>query len=189
MKRQAAARSRGQVYPREDRRKTPVENTHSPAAKRAPIRPVEPTPAFQVLLSTRQKRAGAPYSFSLHTNEILFAYCYLEDGNGAIARVFPNRWQPDSVVKPQAKTAVPRAGAGFGLVLPKNDQQETLICLASDREVGRRLPSSLKGGDLEPLPISALSELERRFREGARALGGELLIERHTLRTTKSPRD
>ncbi|MCG8440465.1 MAG: DUF4384 domain-containing protein, partial [Caulobacterales bacterium] len=124
---------------------------------------------------------GAPVRVDLAANANAFAYCYLEDVNGTVARVFPNRWQPNALVPPGEKVSVPSEEAGFSLVAPDAGAQERLICFGSDREVIVGLPAELRTDDLSPLPIRGLHELRKLFQDEAVRQAGQLTITEQTL--------
>ena len=133
-------------------------------------------PGFDLILTTRSKRPGAPVSLSLKSRDTLFAYCYVQDADGAVARVFPNRWQPDPLIQAGKEVSVPGERAGFDLVLPDAGARETVACFASEKEIGRRLPQTLAKEDLAPLPVPSLDALNNVYRDNARALQGQLMV-------------
>jgi hypothetical protein len=120
--------------------------------------------------------AGAPVTASIRTPRTAFAYCYLQDAQGVVARVFPNRWQPDPLVRPGEPIEVPSRDAGFKLVAPPAGAQERLACFASTRELGRAMPQHMLGADLAPLPLGSLEELRSLFEAEAAKQAGELAV-------------
>lgn len=89
-----------------------------------------------------------------------FLYCYYQDAGGTIARLFPNRFQPNAYV----------SGRAVALSSPQQpvkirfDQagHETISCLASETEVP--LPAQLKEKDLTRLAVGSLDEIDSIFR-------------------------
>ncbi|MBX3701117.1 MAG: DUF4384 domain-containing protein [Dokdonella sp.] len=92
-----------------------------------------------------------------------YAYCFLQDEAGVIARIHPNRWQGQS-----------RLAAGRALELPAGRFQITtaptvqyLQCFVTTRNIDSALGGALPGGDLAPLPaikdLAALRALLTRL--------------------------
>ncbi len=99
-----------------------------------------------------------------------YVYCYYEDGEGRVSRIFPNQGTPDPHLAGGQYVAIPpRNAAGdlthFGIQLQHPGAREEVSCLASDREVGMWLPDPLKQADLQPLPVRSLDEVEAAFDE------------------------
>jgi peptidoglycan hydrolase-like protein with peptidoglycan-binding domain len=89
-------------------------------------------------------------------------YCYYRDNSGVIARIFPNRFNPDSFVRSGRPMSLPPEGSPFKI---RFDQpgKEQITCFASDRDLP--LPASLKGADLTPLKVGSLEEISTAFRK------------------------
>ncbi len=89
-----------------------------------------------------------------------FLYCYYQDADGTIARLFPNRFQPNAYVSsrmvplsaPQQPVKIRFDKAGH----------EVVSCLASESEVP--LPAKLKEKDLTRLAVGSLEEIDGIFR-------------------------
>lgn len=122
------------------------------------------------------RRAGAPVSVSLQSNQSAYAYCYMQDLTGGVARVFPNRWQPDPTLPKDQSVEIPGEQAGFDLVLPQDGTREELVCFVSSLELGAALPDALKTEDLTPMPITSLNALKSEFSGQAKSLNGSLVI-------------
>lgn len=89
-------------------------------------------------------------------------YCYYRDNSGVIARIFPNRFNPDPFVRSGRAMSLPPEGSPFKI---RFDQpgQEQIVCYASERDLP--LPSSLKAADLTPLKVGSLEEIAAAFRK------------------------
>lgn len=89
-------------------------------------------------------------------------YCYYRDNSGVIARIFPNRFNPDPFVRSGKAMSLPPEGSPFKI---RFDQpgQEQIVCYASERDLP--LPSSLKAADLTPLKVGSLEEIATAFRK------------------------
>jgi hypothetical protein len=117
---------------------------------------------------------------SVQPSQDAYVYCYYQDSSGAVARIFPNRFQADPFVHAGVQIEIPPAGTkSFALRFDNPGGSEAVACLGSDREVGLRLPDKLKAQDLEPLPVSGLDEVASQFRgiQGARVDDARLAVE------------
>jgi hypothetical protein len=95
-----------------------------------------------------------------------YVYCYYQDATGTVARIFPNRFQPDPFLHAGMRIEIPPEGTkSFAIRFDKPGGNEAVACLGADREVGLRLPSTLKAQDLEPLPVSGLDDVAGQFRQ------------------------
>jgi len=94
-----------------------------------------------------------------------YLYCYYSDGRGTVARVFPNQFQPDAYVAAGRAVQIPSPGAGFDIVFDRPGVTEEVACVASQRELGLRLPQELKTDDLAPMPVETLDEVVGAFEE------------------------
>ena len=130
----------------------------------------------QIALIAPNTGPGAPVSISLRSSRSAYAYCYIQDVAGTVARVFPNRWQPDPLIMENREVHVPGQGAGFDLVLPQAGTQENMVCFVSSAELGAALPTELKSDDLTPLPVPSLDALKSRYSQTARDLNGDLVV-------------
>lgn len=110
-------------------------------------------------------RVGERLRVSLRSSRDAFAYCYYRDATGNVARVFPNRFQPNALVGANAIIEVPGPAAGFEIVFDQPGAQEELLCVAADLELGTQLPPALKVQDLAPLPVKSLDEVVEAFRK------------------------
>jgi peptidoglycan hydrolase-like protein with peptidoglycan-binding domain len=136
-----------------------------PVADKVPTR----NPVSVALASERGKKPTyAPSEelrMAVRADQNAFLYCYYQDGKGQVARIFPNRFQPDSYIPAGDIIEIPSRGAPFQIRFDQPQSQEEVACIASDREVGMHLPLDLKGKDLAPLPVASLDELIGVFEE------------------------
>ena len=100
---------------------------------------------------------------TVETSENAYVYCYYSDAAGSVARIFPNRFQPNSYVAGKHSIEVPSRDAPFSIQFDRPGAREEVACVASDRELGLHLPTELKGGDLQPLPVANLDRLLGQF--------------------------
>lgn len=135
-----------------------------------PYRPAATPPKPAIVLTTstykgpyHRYNAGEPVTVTLRSTADAFAYCYYRDAAGRIARVFPNRFQPDPLVEANRVVTVPGPGAAFELVPERPDSLEEVLCLATRREAGPLAPETLRGPDLSPLAVASLDQVEAGF--------------------------
>ncbi len=117
---------------------------------------------------------------AVQPNQDAYVYCYYQDSTGSVARIFPNRFQPDPLLHAGVQVEIPPAGTkSFALRFDKAGVHEAVACLGADREVGLTLPASLKAQDLEPLPVSGLDDVASAFRRlpGARIDDARVAVE------------
>ncbi|CAH2602432.1 conserved protein of unknown function [Rhodovastum atsumiense] len=110
-------------------------------------------------------RVGESITLRVQPDADAYVYCYYQDASGTVARIFPNRFQPDAFIPANQAVSVPPAGqSGFRIRFDHAGSRETILCLAAGHEVGLRLPDALKRQDLEPLPVQALDQVTAGFR-------------------------
>jgi Domain of unknown function (DUF4384) len=161
----------------------PPPSAPPPVAAAAPAAP--PPPAPELGLDTGRGprpsfHAGESMTLRAEPTQDAFVYCYYQDAGGVVARIFPNRFQPDAFIRARTRLQIPPAGRGtFSIRFDTAGARETVSCLAADREVGLLLPDALKAQDLMPLPVHGLDDVAARFRgvAGARIAEARLPIE------------
>ncbi|MEL7447438.1 MAG: DUF4384 domain-containing protein, partial [Pseudomonadota bacterium] len=114
-------------------------------------------------------KVDMPLQMRVRLNADAYLYCFYQDGAGAIARIFPNRFQPDALVEGGKVVKIPDDEAGFRLVFEQAGSKENVKCFASRTEIGVGFPEALKQGDLTPLNYASLTDLEAAIRETAPA--------------------
>lgn len=146
-----------------------------PAASRAPglvlSTPRGPRPSYHV---------GETMVVSVQPAQNAYIYCYYQDSGGTVARIFPNRFQPDAFVPGNRQIEIPPAGQkSFAIRFDQPGGRETVACLGANQEVGLKLPDRLKAQDLDPLPVSGLDEVATQFRSvpGVQVSDARLAVE------------
>jgi hypothetical protein len=117
-------------------------------------------------------RADERITALLETSGDAFAYCYYADASGRVSRIFPNRFQPDALVRAGRAVEIPGAAAGFELAPDEPGTSEELSCLVREREAGPDLAPALGTVDLTPLRVGSLDEVAAAFRAAAGGGGG-----------------
>jgi len=166
------------------RRPTAKATAVPPVADTAATAPAPAGPPGLVVSSPRGPRPtyriGDTMAVSVQPTRDAYVYCYYQDATGAVARIFPNRFQPDAFLHAGQQIEVPPAGPqSFAIRFDKPGGTETVACLGADSEVGLRLPDRLKVQDLERLPVSGLDEVAAQFRgvPGARIGDARLAVQ------------
>jgi hypothetical protein len=159
----------------------PVAASPVSAAVAPALPPAEPP---RLVLSTSRGprpsyRVGETMVVSVQPTQDAYVYCFYQDATGTVARIFPNRFQPDPLVHAGVQIEIPPAGTKSFALRFDNPGSEAVACLGSNREVGLKLPDKLKAQDLEPLPVSGLDDVASLFRgmQGARVDDARLTVE------------
>lgn len=88
-------------------------------------------------------------------------YCYYEDINRSVARIFPNQFFGNPTLRSGSTIRLPSGGFKIRFDQPG---KERVACVGADRELV--VPSSVKGArDLTPLPVSSLDDVVNQFRQ------------------------
>ena len=114
-------------------------------------------------------RVGETMVVQLQPSADAFVYCYYQDAGGNLARIFPNRFQPDPFVRARKQIEVPPpAGQSFRIQFEHAGSEEMVSCLAAAEEVGLQLPDQLKTEDLAPIKGGSLDDIKAAFRAAAK---------------------
>jgi len=131
--------------------------------------PDERQPVGLTLLSTRGNnpvyKRGENLTVAARVSRNAYLYCYYKDAQGAIARIYPNRFQPDAYVAGGKGFLIPSPDSPFRIMFDKAPVSEEITCLASDRELSLQLPRELKVADLAPLPVKSMESLINFYRQ------------------------
>lgn len=169
----AEAGSAKPVTPAQSAGATPVVKETAPAAIQAAPAVVAAVPRIAPNLRLSTNRGVHP---SYHVNETLaveavttqdaFLYCYYQDAEGSVARIFPNRFQPNALVHGGTAVKIPPSiDHAFAIRFDKSRAKEAVACIASNDELGLKLPARLKAEDLAPLPVASLQDMITNFRQ------------------------
>ncbi|MBF0460436.1 MAG: DUF4384 domain-containing protein [Magnetococcales bacterium] len=99
-----------------------------------------------------------------------YPYCYYRDGDGVIAQIYPNRFQPDKQLQGNQTIYIPPMRepdekAKFSLTFSKSGVEEAVMCLASDADIGSLLPREWQVKELTPVRAGSLEEIEKTMTE------------------------
>jgi curli biogenesis system outer membrane secretion channel CsgG len=101
-------------------------------------------------------------SFQLLPNTHSNLYCYLQDERAQIFRIYPNRWQRNTLVEAQTGFALPQAGT-FRIKSNMKTAQ-SVMCVIARESLDQTLPEVLRGPDLEPIAgVTALSAIAEAY--------------------------
>ncbi|WP_158043985.1 DUF4384 domain-containing protein [Skermanella pratensis] len=111
--------------------------------------------------------AGETIVVRVETASDSFVYCYYTDGLGQVARLFPNRFQPDALVPAGRVVEVPPGPERpFHIRLDTPGRPEVVACLASPTEVDGAALDGIDGvrtDDLLPIPGLELQDILGAF--------------------------
>lgn len=108
-------------------------------------------------------RAGEILNAQVDVNRDAFVYCYYQDADGTVARLFPNRFQGADPFVRNHKISLSGERQAVKVKFDKAGVQERVACYASDVDVA--LPPALKEKELAPLKVRSLDEVLNGFRQ------------------------
>jgi Domain of unknown function (DUF4384) len=125
---------------------------------------------LSVQVSKTRYRKGDPVELSLTTSQAAYVYCYVQSpSTGKIQRIFPNRFARDPRVEANTPLVIPGA-QGFKVAAGgEGVKQQTVGCLATEREIYNDLPPQLRWGDFEDIKLGTFEEIRDAFLQVAKA--------------------
>ena len=96
-------------------------------------------------------------------------FCYYQQGDGAVLKIFPNRFRPYSRIAAGERLDIPGAGR-FQIKTEKAGQKEQIMCMASYQDIDQSLPEQLRNNALQPLPVEGLDQVHGFYRGAARVM-------------------
>ncbi|MET0507050.1 MAG: DUF4384 domain-containing protein [Burkholderiaceae bacterium] len=134
----------------------------SSAAAGAQLYPLEPL-ALAISAGGRRNFArGEAVDLQIRSNRNAYVYCYLQDEQRKVARIYPNRWASNGYVTAGQTLSLP-GDMRFQIVMNNRGVPETVACLATASDVSQQLPREIFGSDFEPLQVSSLEQVRRSF--------------------------
>jgi Domain of unknown function (DUF4384) len=123
-----------------------------------------------VQVSKTRYHKGDAVELSVSTSQAAYVYCYVQSpSSGKIQRIFPNRFARDPRVEANTPLLIPGA-QGFKVAAGGDGvKQQTLGCLATEREVYNDLPPQLRWGDFEDIKLGTFEEIRDAFQQVAKA--------------------
>lgn len=136
----------------------------------APVVVEQPAPPGLVVTSNKGKtpsyQPGESLNLRIHVGVDAHVYCLYEQHDGALFKIFPNRFRPDPRVKAGVLLEIPDATMKFDFTLEKTGATEAVYCLASPMPLDDQAPSLAAAEDLIPLETGQGATLKRIFQEG-----------------------
>jgi hypothetical protein len=125
---------------------------------------------LSVEVSKTRYRPGEPVELQVSTSAAAYVYCYVQSPTtGKIQRIFPNRFARDPRIAANTPLVLPGA-QGFKVAAGgEGVKQQTLGCLATEREVYNDLPPPLRWGDFEDIKLGSFEEIRDAFLQVAKA--------------------
>jgi hypothetical protein len=111
---------------------------------------------------------GEVLQASVDINRDAFLYCFYQDGDGTIARLFPNRYQGADPLVRSRHMVLSSDKQTVKIRFDRSGAKERVACYASETDL--ILPPELKEKELVPLPVKSLSELAGKLRQSNPAL-------------------
>jgi len=122
--------------------------------------------------SINQFLPGQQLNLVIYSNRDAYIYCFFQDDNNVIQRVFPNRFVKQSFVKAGEEINLPGA-MPFEVTASEKGITETLQCFSTTREVLADLSTSISVLDFVDLDVNNFSEIKDNFKQIAGASLGE----------------
>ncbi|CAK0750637.1 Peptidoglycan binding-like domain-containing protein [Gammaproteobacteria bacterium] len=107
---------------------------------------------------------GENLQVTVGVSEPAFVYCYYQDSQGQVARIFPNRFSPNAAINAGQTIRVPPASLPFQLTMDKPGNRERVDCVASRKEIGIALPKDMMTEDLQPIPGRTVDDVVNELR-------------------------
>jgi Domain of unknown function (DUF4384) len=136
------------------------------AAKAADGQPIK----LAVDVSKTRYRRGDPVELAVSVSQPAYVYCYVQSPTtGKIQRIFPNRFARDPRIEANTPLVLPGA-QGFKVAAGgEGVTQQTLGCLATEREIYNDLPPPLRWGDFEDIKLGTFEAIRDAFLQVAKA--------------------
>jgi len=160
-----------------------VSNAGGEGLPRAAPAPASAVPDL-MLTSERgpkpQYRAGEALIVRVQPSANGYVYCFYQDAGGTVARIYPNRFQPDAFVEANQQVEIPPGTQKpFNLRMDRPGAQETIACVVSKDELGMLLPERFKREDLQPIPGAGIQDVIGAFTsvKGGTAKARQMTVE------------
>ena len=125
---------------------------------------------LSVVVAKTRYRKGDPIELSLSTSQAAYVYCYVQSPTtGKIQRIFPNRFARDPRIEANTPLVLPGAQGFKVMAGGEGVKQQTVGCLATEREIYNELPPQLRWGDFEDIKLGTFEEIRDAFVQVAKA--------------------
>lgn len=106
---------------------------------------------------------GRAVQLAVFANRQAHLHCYLRDERQQIQRIFPNRFNRDTLIRPGQTLHLP-GQMRFQILTSQHGAVEAVICYATERDVLAQLPRHISGADFERLQVASFDEIKAAFR-------------------------
>jgi Domain of unknown function (DUF4384) len=106
---------------------------------------------------------GRAVQLAVFANRQAHLHCYMRDERQQIQRIFPNRFNRDTLIRPGETLHLP-GQMRFQILTSQQGTVEAVICYATERDVLAQLPRHISGADFERLQVASLDEIKAAFR-------------------------
>ncbi len=121
-------------------------------------------------------RAGESVELEVRVSTDAHVFCYYQQGDGGVIKLFPNRFRPYSGIAANETLSIPGTG-NFQIKTDRAGQSERIMCMASYEDIDQKLPFELKDKDLQALPVNSLEQIHGYYRGVASTLPLRKIIE------------
>lgn len=155
----------------------PVVETPATPAPNLPVQP-EPvtedeTPPLLALTSNKGKlpqfSPGEQLVVELVTGQDALTYCYYEQYDGRVFRIFPNRFRNNPLLEAGQKLSIPDETMKFNFTFERSGAVELVHCFASAEPFESPLPENLLAIDLIPMDVQGIAPIKAAFQQAAGA--------------------
>jgi hypothetical protein len=145
--------------------------TEQPPNVQPPSAPV-PSVALRANGGAKSFHVGESFYVEVQATQDAFLYCYYQDYTGTVARIYPNRFQPNAFIHAGNIVEIPPGKPKpFNMKFDKGHVTEAVACVVSPLELGLKLPENLKKADLEPLSVPNLKSIVDTFHKLSNQVG------------------
>ena len=110
-------------------------------------------------------RVGEALDLLVRTPTDASLYCFYQQSDGKILKIFPNPFQRDPSIVANRLYTIPGDLFPFDLTIREPGGMEVVKCFATARDASPGLPPALDDSDLRPLPVATSKELFGAFRD------------------------
>ena len=114
-------------------------------------------------------KSGEAIHFSARTTVDAHLYCYYQQGDGRIYKIFPNRFTPGSATQGGVTMRFPE-DSRYLIQADGSGTTERIMCMASYDNLDAKLPFVLAEKDLQALPVSSLDKIFGYYSSVARTV-------------------
>jgi hypothetical protein len=120
---------------------------------------------------------GAKLKVLLTIGQDAYVYCYYEQHDGRVFRIFPNRFHTDPWLEAGTRLSIPDDSMKFSFTFDRHATVELVHCFALPEPPRKALPQFLLTFDLQPLEGVGIGAIKAAFQEAV----GNSLIEKALL--------